>query len=119
MNYIVEINHFYAALLTRPLSSEAQALWGVLMHLFNRAGWPPRLTVAGSTLLAFLGYSYTTLSRARAELVTAGLLIHTPRPGRSAPYYELQPFTSKVVDKTVDNPVDKPRLSLVRTFCQP
>ena len=119
MNYIVELNHFYAALLTRPLSSEAQALWSVLMHLFNRAGWPPRLTVAGSTLLGFLGYSYTTLSRARAELVAAGLLIHTPRPGRSAPSYELQAFAGKVVDKTVDNPVDKPRLALVKPFCQP
>ena len=79
------------------LSSEAQALWGVLMHLFNRAGWPPRLTVAASTLLGFLGYSYTTLSRARGELVVAGLLIHTPRPGRSAPWYELRSIQSKPV----------------------
>nr|WP_092075054.1 hypothetical protein [Dendrosporobacter quercicolus]NSL50019.1 hypothetical protein [Dendrosporobacter quercicolus DSM 1736]SDN29896.1 hypothetical protein SAMN04488502_1173 [Dendrosporobacter quercicolus] len=119
VNYIVELNGFYASLLTRPLSSEAQALWGVLMHLFNRAGWPPRLTVAASTLLGFLGYSYTTLSRARGELVAAGLLIHTPRPGRSAPWYELQSIQRKPVDKSVDNPVDKPRLSLVRFFCQP
>ncbi len=119
VNYIVELNGFYASLLTRPLSSEAQALWGVLMHLFNRAGWPPRLTLAASTLLGFLGYSYTTLSRARGELVAAGLLIHTPRPGRSAPWYELQPIQRKPVDKTVDNPVDKPRLSLVKPICQP
>ena len=118
MNYIVELNAFYASLLTRPLSSEAQALWGVLMHLFNRAGWPPQLTVAASTLLGFLGYSYATLSRARGELVASGLLIHTPRPGRLAPYYELQPMQGKVVDKTVDNPVDKTRLKLVKPFCQ-
>jgi hypothetical protein len=119
MNYIVELNGFYARLLVRPLSSEAQALWGVLMHLSNRAGWPPRITVAGSVLLGFLGYSYTTLSRARGELVAAGLLIHTPRPGRSAPYYELQSASGKPVDKSVDNPVDKPRLSLVKPVCQP
>lgn len=119
MNYIVELNAFYASLLTRPLSSEAQALWGVLMHLFNRAGWPPQLTVSASTLLGLLGYSYTTLSRARSELVAAGLLIHTPRPGRSAPYYELQPSSSKTVDKDVDSTVDKPRLALVKSLCQP
>ena len=119
MNYIVELNSFYAQLLVRPLSSEAQALWGVLMHLFNRAGWPLRLTVAASTLLGFLGYSYTTLSRARSELVAAGLLIHTPRPGRLAPYYELQPLSKKGVDESIDNPVDKPRLSLVKPVCQP
>lgn len=119
MNYIAELNSFYARLLVRPLSSEAQALWCVLMHLFNRAGWPPRLTVTASTLLGLLGYSYTTLSRARSELVAAGLLIHTPRPGRSAPYYELQPSNDKAVDNSVDNPVDKPRLSLVKPFCQP
>ena len=119
MNYIVELNSFYAQLLVRPLSSEAQALWGVLMHLFDRAGWPLRLTVAASTLLGFLGYSYTTLSRARSELVAAGLLIHTPRPGRLAPYYELQPLSKKGVDKSIDNPVDKPRLSLVKPVFQP
>lgn len=118
MNYIAELNSFYARLLTRPLSSEAQALWGVLMHLFNRAGWPPRLTLAASTLLGFLGYSYATLSRARNELVAAGLLVHTPRPGRLAPYYELQPMSGKTVDKSVDNPVDKPRLTLVKPICQ-
>lgn len=119
MNYIAELNAFYASLLTRPLSSEAQALWGILMHLFNRAGWPPQLTVPASTLLGLLGYSYTTLSRARSELVAAGLLTHTPRPGRSAPHYELQPLTSKLVDNPVDKSVDKPRLSLVKTLCQP
>ena len=118
MNYIAELNSFYARLLTRPLSSEAQALWGVLMHLFNRAGWPPRLTLAASTLLGFLGYSYATLSRARNELVAAGLLVHTPRPGRLAPYYELQPMSCKTVDKSVDNPVDKPRLTLVKPIWQ-
>lgn len=118
MNYIVELNAFYASLLTRPLSSEAQALWNVLMHLFNRAGWPSGLTLTASTLLGFLGYSYATLSRARIELVAAGLLIHRPRPGRSAPYYELQPLRGKTVDNSVDNPVDKPRLTLVKPFCQ-
>ena len=118
MNYITELNSFYARLLVRPLSSEAQALWGILMHLFNRAGWPSRLAVAASTLLGFLGYSYATLSRARMELVAAGLLTHTPRPGRLAPYYELQPMSGKSVDKSVDNPVDKPRLALVKPFCQ-
>lgn len=119
MNYIAELNSFYASLLVRPLSSEAQALWGVLMHLFNRAGWPPRLTVAASMLLGLLGYSYPSLSRARNELVAAGLLVHTPRPGRLAPYYELQPLHNEIVDKSLDNPVDKPRLSLVKPFCQP
>jgi len=117
MNYIVELNSFYARLLTRPLSSEAQALWSLLMHLYNRAGWPPRLTVAASTLLGFLGYSYATLSRARSELVAAGLLVHTPRPGRLAPYYELQPFSGNTVDKSVDNTVDKPQLALVKPIC--
>ncbi|WP_425058221.1 hypothetical protein [Sporomusa carbonis] len=74
--------------------------------------------MAASTLLGFLGYSYTTLSRARNELVAAELLVHTPRPGRLAPYYELQPIHNKIVDKSVDNPVDKPRLALVKPICQ-
>ena len=115
VNYIVELNGFYARLLTQPLSSDAQALWGVLMHLCNRAGWPPHFTVASSTLLGLLGYSYSALSRARTELVEAGLITHTPRPGRLAPYYTLHSFCRK----SVDNPVDKPCLTLVTKFCQP
>jgi hypothetical protein len=115
MNYITELNCFYARLLIKPLSSDAQALWGVLMHLCNRAGWPPQFTVAGSTLLGLLGFSYSALSRARAELVEAGLITHTPRPGRLAPYYRLHSFCGKPVDK----PVDKPCLTLVSKFCQP
>ncbi|MBU2704013.1 hypothetical protein Ga0466249_005165 [Sporomusaceae bacterium BoRhaA] len=41
------------------------------MHLCNRAGWPERFTVASSTLLGLLGYSYSALSRARTELAEA------------------------------------------------
>jgi hypothetical protein len=115
VNYITELNGFYARLLTQPLSSDAQALWGVLMHLCNRAGWPPHFTVASSTLLGLLGYSYSALSRARTELVEFGFITHTPRPGRLAPYYTLHSFCGKAVDK----PVDKPCLTLVSKFCQP
>ena len=60
----------------------------------------------------------TYVARRDIELVAAGLLVHTPRPGRLAPYYELQPMNGKTVDKSVDNPVDKPRLSLVKPICQ-
>ncbi|WP_371360855.1 hypothetical protein [Sporomusa malonica] len=115
MNYIMELNSFYARLLTQPLTSDAQALWGVLMHLCNRAGWPPHFTVASSTLLGMLGYSYSALSRARTELVEAGLIMHIPRPGRLAPYYVLHSLCGKPVDK----PVDKPFLTLVSKTCQP
>lgn len=115
MNYITEMNSFYARLLTQPLSSDAQALWGVLMHLCNRAGWPPSFTVASSTLLGLLGYSYSALSRARIELVEAKIITHTPRPGRLAPYYTLHSLCSKPVDKVVD----KPCLTLVPKSCQP
>jgi len=115
MNYIAEINGFYARLLVYPLSSDAQALWGVLMHLCNRAGWPPEFTVASSTLLGLLGYSYSALSRARTELVEAGLITHVPREGRLAPWYRLHSICGKVVDK----PVDKPCLTLVAKNCQP
>lgn len=115
MNYITELNCFYARLLTQPLSSDAQALWGVLMHLCNRAGWPPQFTVASSTLLGMLGYSYSALSRARTELVETGLIMHTPRPGRLAPYYALVPLSGKAVNKSGD----KPCLTLVKHNCQP
>jgi hypothetical protein len=47
-----------------------------------------------------LGISYSALSRARAELVAAGLIEHMPQPGRQAPYYSLCSLNGKAVDKS-------------------
>ena len=102
MNYIAEMNGFYARLPTRPLSSDAQALWCVLMHLCNRCGWPGEFCVAAKTLQGLLGFSYSSLSRSRSELVQAGLIEHLPQSGRRAPHYRLRSLAIQCVDKDVD-----------------
>lgn len=102
MNYISEINCFYGRLLTQPISSDAQALWGALMHLCNRAGWPREFSVAAATLQGMLKISYSSLSRARSELVTAGFIEHLPQPGRQAPRYRMRSLIGKGVDKIGD-----------------
>ena len=89
MNYITELNTFYDRLPTRRLSPSAIALYGVLMHLANRAHWPAAFSVAESTLVGILGLSGRSMRRARAELVAAGVVKHEPRPGRQAPVYKL------------------------------
>lgn len=102
MNYMAELNAFYDRLLTRPLSTNAIALYGVLMHLANRARWPTTFIVAESTLIGLLGMSGRTMRRARAELVAAGLIRHIVRPGRQAPVYKLISLYTKSALSLVD-----------------
>lgn len=96
MNYLQELNAFYGRLMIRPLSANAIALWGVLMHLANRADWPHEFSVPASTLCGILGFSERTMRRARAELVEAGLIRHIERPGRMAPIYVLLSTAAKL-----------------------
>ena len=95
MNYMAELNVFYEKLQTRPLSTNAIALYGILMHLANRAYWPVTFVVAESTLVGMLGMSGRTMRRARAELVEAGIIKHLERPGRQAPVYKIVSLYTK------------------------
>ena len=102
MNYITEINAFYDVVITSDLTADSIALWHVLMNISNRAGWPRQFKVPASVLQGYLNYSYSSLSRARKELVDAGIIRHIPMAGRQAPYYQLLSLTmqkGKTVDK--------------------
>lgn len=103
MNYIVEINAFYAWLITNPISSDAQSLWHALMHVNNKCAWARTFTVANGTLLGMLGFSQSQLSRCRAELVGAGRIKHIPRPGGQCPIYAIISFQAQPVEKPLDN----------------
>lgn len=102
MRYMEELNAFYDRLLTRPLSANAIALWAVMMHIANRAGWPHNFSVAASTLVGMLGMNERTVRRARAELIEAGVLKHLPQPGRKAPIYILVSLSTKARLHLVD-----------------
>ena len=102
MNYMAELNAFYDSLLTRPLSTNAIALYAVLMHLCNKARWPLTFVVAESTLVGLQGMSGRTIRRARAELVQAGVVKHLERPGRQAPIYRMVSLSTKKSFSLVD-----------------
>jgi len=54
---------------------------------------------AETVLAGTLSMSHAKFSRARAELVAAGLLVHVPQKGNKAPYYAMK---SLVADRSKD-----------------
>ena len=87
MNYIAEINAFYAKQAAAPLAANTQALWHLMMNISNRAGWPRTVIIPESVLTGTLGISHGAFIQARKELIQAGLILHIQRPGRQAPVY--------------------------------
>src|SRR5690625_4018750 len=88
MNYIQEINAFYARVETKPLSGSAVCLWQTLMHVNNRAHWVDEFTVAASVLCGKSGLASSTFKRARTELKEKGYIQVTSR-GTKAPIYQV------------------------------
>ena len=88
MNYIQEINAFYARVETNPLSGSAVCLWHTLMHVNNRAHWVDEFTVAASVLCSKSGLASSTFKRARTELKEKGYIQVTSR-GTKAPIYRI------------------------------
>lgn len=97
MNYIQEINAFYARVETNPVSGSAANLWHTLMHVNNRAHWVKEFTVAASVLCGKSGLAPSTFKRARTELKEKGYIKVTSR-GTKAPMYQIVSLSSGVVE---------------------
>lgn len=96
MNYIGQINSFFDRLPSRPLSVHAVAMWCLLHHLANRAGWPRGgLAVREDTLRGVLGIGHGTFCRARSELAAAGLIAVLHDAGNRPPRYVLADLTQQ------------------------
>lgn len=96
MNYIAQLNAFFDRLPSRPLSVHAVAMWCLLHHLANRAGWPRGgLAVRENVICGILGIGHGTFGRARAELAAAGLIAVLHGTGNRPPRYVLADLTQQ------------------------
>ena len=75
MTYIDYLNRFNQFLESSVLPPSAQLLYYKLLHIFNRAGWPPTVGVDNQRMMALAGLgSEPTLRRARGKLCDAGFI---------------------------------------------
>lgn len=74
MNYEKQLDAFYASLIFKPLSSNANAMYGFILHVCRTAGWPSSVSIANSTLQGSLGLTLKQLQTARNELITNNLI---------------------------------------------
>lgn len=89
MNYILQINEFYKKLLTMSVSSNAQALYNLLLSVDNSLRWEKKFTMPNTVIMSFLNISLPTLQRARAELLNKGLIIYDKGSKNEAGIYEI------------------------------
>ncbi len=89
MNYIRLINSFWLRQMLQPLSPKAVCLYLAIVHCANRAGWPDRVSIPLSTLIALTGLSKSDIYRLRSELEKAGIVSITKGTTSKAAIYRL------------------------------
>ena len=98
MDYIKQLNAFYAQMEHNPVSANASALWNALMHICNKTRWLEYYTVANKALEVKSGLEISSLQRARRELINKHLLVYIPGKGR----YEAAKYHLPVLYEQVD-----------------
>jgi hypothetical protein len=92
MNYIRELNAFYAWLETNSISDSAIVLWHALMYTCNKAGWITEFAVAISTLESRTGLKKGAIIRARQRLKQLNRIDSRSREGQLSAVYSIIPF---------------------------
>ena len=87
MNYIRQINLFYAYMQNKPLTASAQALYFRLLHHLNLASWRSPIAVSELTLRGELQLNHRAFLKARDELKNLNYITHIPQLGRKPALY--------------------------------
>lgn len=70
MNLEKQLDEFYSRLDYKPISSNAIALYEVIMHIVRKANWADDVKIVNSILTSKCKLSISALQRARNELIT-------------------------------------------------
>ncbi|WP_195267301.1 hypothetical protein [Eubacterium sp. 1001713B170207_170306_E7] len=77
MDYLKQLNAYRRKRLASPLSSNAIALYTILLEYANDLYFPDRFTAANSVICGLSGLSLTRMQAARKELCDGGFLAYT------------------------------------------
>ncbi len=77
MDYLKQLNAYRRKRLASPLSSNAIALYAILLEYANDLYFPDRFTAANSVICGLSGLSLTRMQVARKELCEGGFLAYT------------------------------------------
>lgn len=90
VNFISEVTGFYRLTKHQHLGMNAQMLWFHLFNLWNEAGYPDWLQVDLQRMMSMIQVnSKSTVTRARNELIAAGLLVGKNGGNRQPNLYRL------------------------------
>lgn len=112
MTYIDYLNSFNKWLETNMLSKNAQLMYFKLLHVFNAAGWPEKVSLSTEKLMVLICTSdKRTAYKARDELIEAGFLIEAEPGvrGRASTYMLQLPSIIRLQFATVfctENPTE-------------
>ena len=80
MNYIKQLQEFYSTLDYRPLSTNAIAIYYILLHIANKLNWPDEFKVTNTILMSKCNrLNLSSLQRARNELITQKYIMYKKR----------------------------------------
>ncbi len=79
MDYIKQLNEFYSTLDYKPLSSNAIAVYHILMNIASKVRWANEFKVANSVLMSKCNLTLSAVQRARAELINNDYIVYKKR----------------------------------------
>ena len=79
MNYTRQLNEFYSNLDFRPISSNAIAIYGYMLHIASKLNWPCEFKIVNTTLMSKCNLNPSALQRARNELITNNYIKYKKR----------------------------------------
>ncbi len=79
MNQEKQLEEFYSNLDFKPVSSNAIALYTIIMQIAKKSNWKNEIKIANSILLSKCRLSLSALQRARNELITNNYIQYKKR----------------------------------------
>ena len=79
MNLEQQLDEFYSTLDYKPISSNAIALYFVILQITKNANWIDEVKIANSILPSKCNLSTSTFKRARNELIANGYITYKKR----------------------------------------